>query len=68
MRTIVTMLLSALWHGYAAGYYFCICQVPLYLPFEDIGTKFYNQSDPNGFVSKFIIKNLYIFLFMNFLV
>ncbi|XP_029176585.1 lysophospholipid acyltransferase 7 [Nylanderia fulva] len=52
LRTIVTMLLSALWHGYAAGYYFCICQVPFYLAFEDIGVKFYNQSGENKFSKK----------------
>lgn len=51
LRTVVTLTLSALWHGYAAGYYFCICQVPFYLPFEDICIKFYNQCEENGFVS-----------------
>ncbi|EZA61452.1 hypothetical protein DMN91_003662 [Ooceraea biroi] len=48
LRTMVTMLVSALWHGYAAGYYFCICQVPLYLPFEGICAKFYNQCEKDG--------------------
>ncbi|EFN78811.1 lysophospholipid acyltransferase 7 [Harpegnathos saltator] len=52
LRTMVTLTLSALWHGYAAGYYFCICQVPLYLFFEDISVRFYNQCDPNGFGRK----------------
>ncbi|XP_012058410.1 PREDICTED: lysophospholipid acyltransferase 7 [Atta cephalotes] len=52
LRTIATMTLSALWHGYAAGYYFCICQVPLYLPFEDICIKFYNQCEENEFGKK----------------
>lgn len=51
LRTVATMALSALWHGYAAGYYFCICQVPLYLSIEDICTKFYNQCKENGIVS-----------------
>lgn len=51
LRTVITLTLSALWHGYAAGYYFCICQVPLYLSFEDICIKFYNQCEENGFVS-----------------
>ncbi|XP_077263680.1 membrane bound O-acyltransferase domain containing farjavit isoform X2 [Temnothorax americanus] len=48
LRTIATLTLSALWHGYAAGYYFCICQVPFYLPLEDICVKFYNQCEENG--------------------
>ncbi|KAM0727914.1 Lysophospholipid acyltransferase 7 [Formica fusca] len=52
LRTVVTLTLSALWHGYAAGYYFCICQVPLYLSFEDICVKFYNQCEENGFAGK----------------
>ncbi|KAL6259347.1 hypothetical protein P5V15_009262 [Pogonomyrmex californicus] len=50
LRTVATLTLSALWHGYAAGYYFCICQVPFYLPFEDICIKFYNQCEENGYV------------------
>lgn len=52
LRTVATLTLSALWHGYAAGYYFCICQVPLYLPFEDLCNKFYNQCEENGFGRK----------------
>ncbi|XP_050461305.1 lysophospholipid acyltransferase 7 isoform X3 [Cataglyphis hispanica] len=52
LRTVITLTLSALWHGYAAGYYFCICQVPLYLSFEDICIKFYNQCEENGFARK----------------
>lgn len=52
LRIMVTMILSALWHGYAAGYYFCICQVPFYLAFEDISVKFYKQYEENTFGKK----------------
>lgn len=48
IRTFVTLFLSALWHGYAAGYYVCICQVPLYLPFEDLCVKYYQQQEENS--------------------
>ncbi|XP_011630065.1 lysophospholipid acyltransferase 7 isoform X5 [Pogonomyrmex barbatus] len=53
LRTVATLTLSALWHGYSAGYYFCICQVPFYLPFEDICIKFYNQCEENGYRTQF---------------
>ncbi|KAG7210426.1 hypothetical protein KM043_011958 [Ampulex compressa] len=48
VRIIATLVLSALWHGYAAGYYFCICQIPLYLPLEDLCVKFYKNSKENS--------------------
>jgi len=51
LRTIITLFISAVWHGYAAGYYFCICQVPFYNPIENICVKFYSQCEKNGFVS-----------------
>ncbi|XP_031833000.1 membrane bound O-acyltransferase domain containing farjavit [Nomia melanderi] len=44
LRTLATFTLSAAWHGWQAGYYFCMCQIPLFLMSEDIGVKFYNQS------------------------
>ncbi|XP_076656148.1 membrane bound O-acyltransferase domain containing farjavit [Halictus rubicundus] len=44
LRMFATFTLSAAWHGWQAGYYFCICQIPLFLISEDIGMKFYNQS------------------------
>jgi len=55
LRTIITLFISAVWHGYAAGYYFCICQVPFYNPIENICIKFYNQCEKNGFVSHLYI-------------
>lgn len=38
-RTIVTMLISAIWHGVYAGYYFCIATVPFALMYEDVWVK-----------------------------
>lgn len=34
-RTLVTMFVSAIWHGVYIGHYFTICGAPLYLPIED---------------------------------
>ncbi|KAJ8665289.1 hypothetical protein QAD02_006951 [Eretmocerus hayati] len=51
LRTVATLLLSALWHGYAPGYYICICQITLFLPMEDIYSKFY-KSYPDGSLTK----------------
>ncbi|KZC05732.1 Lysophospholipid acyltransferase 7 [Dufourea novaeangliae] len=48
LRTLATFTLSAVWHGWQAGYYLCICQIPLFLMSEDIGMKFYNQSKENS--------------------
>ncbi|KAG5880750.1 hypothetical protein JTB14_030575 [Gonioctena quinquepunctata] len=38
-RTVVTMLMSAVWHGVYSGYYFCIGTVPFALMYEDIWAK-----------------------------
>lgn len=51
LRTLATFTLSAAWHGWSAGYYICICQIPLFLMSEDIGMKFYQQSKENSLVS-----------------
>ncbi|XP_058830640.1 lysophospholipid acyltransferase 7 [Topomyia yanbarensis] len=40
-RTLATMAVSAIWHGVYAGYYFCICAAPFYLPVEDIYVKLF---------------------------
>lgn len=53
-RMPVTFIISALWHGYYAGYYICICSVVFYLPMDDIYAKFYKQSKENSLVSIFI--------------
>lgn len=34
-RLPLTFIVSSLWHGVYAGYYLCLCSVPLYLPAED---------------------------------
>ncbi|XP_008202594.1 lysophospholipid acyltransferase 7 [Nasonia vitripennis] len=44
LRTAATLALSALWHGYAPGYYLCICQITFFLPMEDIYARFYKES------------------------
>lgn len=40
-RTAATLAVSALWHGVYAGYYFCICAAPFYLPLEDLYYKLF---------------------------
>ncbi|XP_055541308.1 lysophospholipid acyltransferase 7 [Wyeomyia smithii] len=40
-RTIATLAVSAIWHGVYAGYYFCICGAPFYLPIEDLYFKLF---------------------------
>lgn len=51
LRMIMTLTLSALWHGYAVGYYVCICSVPFYLLIEDLLIKFHNQHEKDSIVS-----------------
>lgn len=51
LRTAATLTLSALWHGYAPGYYICICQITFFLPMEDIYAKFYKSFPENSPVS-----------------
>lgn len=43
LRTAATLTLSALWHGYAPGYYLCICQITFFLPMEDIYARVYKK-------------------------
>lgn len=52
LRTIVTLALSAVWHGWAPGYFFCICQIPLFMLTDDIAMKFYHQSEENSLAKK----------------
>ncbi|XP_053998705.1 lysophospholipid acyltransferase 7 [Hylaeus anthracinus] len=52
LRTLATFTLSAAWHGWSAGYYICICQIPMFLMSEDIGIKFYQQSEENSLAKK----------------
>ncbi|XP_055638497.1 lysophospholipid acyltransferase 7 [Toxorhynchites rutilus septentrionalis] len=40
-RTLATLAVSAIWHGVHAGYYFCICAAPFYLPIEDLYVKLF---------------------------
>lgn len=51
LRTIVTLALSAIWHGWAPGYFLCICQIPLFMLSDDIIIKFYHHSKENSIVS-----------------
>lgn len=41
LRTHVTLLVSVIWHGFHAGYFFCIYSAPFYLVAEDIYDKLY---------------------------
>ncbi|XP_012258883.1 lysophospholipid acyltransferase 7 [Athalia rosae] len=52
LRTLVTFVLSALWHGYYFGYYNTICSIVLYLPMDDIYVKFNNHSEENSLAKK----------------
>lgn len=38
-RTVVTLLVSAYWHGFRPGHYFCIMGAPVYVPLEDMWHK-----------------------------
>ena len=41
-RTVLTMMVSSIWHGVYAGYYLCLMSVPMYLPVEDVYVKIRN--------------------------
>lgn len=45
-RTLVTLLVSAVWHGVYSGYYFCIVGAPFYLPIEDIWDRLLRRDAP----------------------
>ncbi|XP_026670048.1 lysophospholipid acyltransferase 7 [Ceratina calcarata] len=49
LRTLVTLTLSAIWHGWAPGYFICICQIPLFMLTDDLVTKFYRQNEEATF-------------------
>lgn len=53
-RTLVTMVMSAVWHGMYAGYYFCISTVPFALMYEDVWVKLLINDNVKGIVSKII--------------
>lgn len=44
-RTIITMFVSAFWHGVYSGYYICICSVPIYLIVEDLYVKLFIKNN-----------------------
>ena len=50
LRVGVVLLLSAMWHGFYAGYYFTIFQITFFLPMEDIYAKFYKNSQDGTLV------------------
>lgn len=41
-RTVLTMMVSSIWHGVYAGYYLCLMSAPMYLPVEDVYVKIRN--------------------------
>lgn len=53
LKTAITLLVSSLWHGVYAGYYVCLCSVPLYLLVEDLLVKVFIKEN-SGVVSKLI--------------
>lgn len=61
-RTHVTMLMSAVWHGVYAGYYFCIATVPFALVYEDVWVKLLLEG--NEGTSLQIAKLIMVFLKM----
>lgn len=57
--TIVTLLVSAIWHGIYSGYYFCILGVPFYLPIEDLYHKLLRKDSKAGPIQTLIINVLF---------
>lgn len=42
-RTLITLLVSAFWHGVYMGYYVCMLGAPFYLPIEDLYDKLFRK-------------------------
>ncbi|KDR10082.1 Lysophospholipid acyltransferase 7 [Zootermopsis nevadensis] len=50
-RPLITMTISAIWHGVYIGYYLCLMSAPMYLPVEDVYIKI--RKDATGLEAKF---------------
>ncbi|PSN54449.1 Lysophospholipid acyltransferase 7 [Blattella germanica] len=50
-RALITMTISAIWHGVYLGYYLCLMSAPMYLPIEDVYVKI--RRDTTGLEAKF---------------
>ncbi|XP_069695683.1 lysophospholipid acyltransferase 7 [Periplaneta americana] len=50
-RALITMTISAVWHGVYVGYYLCLMSAPMYLPVEDVYIKI--RKDTTGLEEKF---------------
>ncbi|CAL7934899.1 unnamed protein product [Xylocopa violacea] len=48
LRTVVTLTLSAVWHGWSPGYFICICQIPIFMLVNDLIVKYYRRSKENS--------------------
>jgi len=51
-RALITMTVSAIWHGVYVGYYLCLMSAPLYMPVEDVYVKI--SKDTTGLVCIFL--------------
>ncbi|PNF42393.1 hypothetical protein B7P43_G02550 [Cryptotermes secundus] len=49
-RALITMTVSAIWHGVYLGYYLCLMSAPMYLPVEDVYVKI--RKDTTGWEAK----------------
>ncbi|CAK9817028.1 Lysophospholipid acyltransferase 7 [Anthophora quadrimaculata] len=52
LRTMVTFILSAVWHGWEPGYLICMCQIPCFMLTDDLVMKYYNQSPKDSIAQK----------------
>ncbi|XP_063995610.1 lysophospholipid acyltransferase 7 [Diachasmimorpha longicaudata] len=63
LRTAATFMISAVWHGWAFGYYVTLLSLIFFLPVEDLYVKFYKQSEDNSFTKKGLWALLYFLRF-----
>ncbi|XP_075231970.1 membrane bound O-acyltransferase domain containing farjavit [Lycorma delicatula] len=54
-RMPLTFAVSSVWHGVYAGYYLCLCSVPVYLPAEDMWNKRFRDVTFPAILDKFWI-------------
>ncbi|XP_011310278.1 lysophospholipid acyltransferase 7 [Fopius arisanus] len=63
LRTAATFTISAVWHGWAFGYYVSLLSLIFFLPVEDLYVKFYHQSEENSFKKNGLWALLYFLRF-----
>lgn len=64
-RTMVTLIVSAVWHGVYTGYYACICGAPFYLAIEDVWVNIVLKGN-KGKVRVFFINTFQTVYFLQF--